>query len=429
MAITTQRVNIKDVVPDPNNPRETFEGLEALIAQFDLNTERPGEPYNLPLLVKDANAYRIVDGERRYQAMQKRGTESFLANVADSFDDAETMMAMLATDSEQPLTEIEKAKGVQRMLELGVPVTRIDKAASLKRGTASKVKKAYSTAKDTAQTLSIEHWLAIAEFEGDEEAQATLEQCTEGEWRMTVNRLRNAREAEKKKAALLEASERTGVEILPKRPRGAELVKEFYSFDVGELEQLVDGKGSDYVMAKPTGAYAYNEINLYRKPSAVSDEEAAAIESDNSIKSAMTKDKRRRAQWVATLFAETGMKGLRRTGKAFERHAINDQYKIGGFVKKAGEGALVPVHASEWMVALLWEEVDNMTQTELLAIAKGKTNETHLSADGLARVGKRFADFLDALIADGYEPSDSEKSLNEKCRSLQNDQIKLDEAA
>lgn len=429
MAITMERVSIKDVVPDPNNPRETFEGLEALIAQFDLNTERPGEPYNLPLLVKDANAYRIVDGERRYQAMQKRGTESFLANVADSFDDAETMMAMLATDSEQPLTDFEKAKGVQRMLELGVPVTRIDKAATLKRGTASKVKKAYSAAKNTAQTLSIDHWLAIAEFEGDEEAQAALEQCTEGEWRTTASRLRNAREAEKKEAALLEASEKTGVEILSKKPRGAELVREFYSFDAGELEQLIDGKGSDYIMAKPTRAYAYSEISLYRKPSAVSDEEAAAIESDNALKSAMTKDKRCRAQWVAKMFAETGMKGLRRTGKAFERHAAEDQYKTGGFIKKAGGDALVPVRASEWMIALLWEEVDNMTQAELLAIAKDKTNGTYLSATGLARVGKRFADFLDALIADGYEPSDNEKSLNEKCRSLQNDQIKLDEAA
>lgn len=428
MAITMERVSIKDVVPDPNNPRETFEGIEALIAQFDLNSERPGEPYNPPLLVKDANAYRIVDGERRYQAMKKRGTESCLANVADSFDEAETMMAMLATDSEQPLTGMEKARGVQRMLELGVPVTRIDKAACLKKGTASKVKKAYAAAKDTAQTLSIEHWLAIAEFEGDEEAQATLEQCTEGEWRTTASRLRNAREAEKKEAALLEASERTGVEILSKKPRGAELVKEFYSFDVGELEQLVDGKGSDYIMAKPTGAYAYNEINLYRKPSAVSDEEAAAIESDNSIKSAMTKDKRRRAQWVAKMFAETGMKGLRRTGKAFEKHASNDRY-VSGFVKKAGGDALVPARASEWMIALLWEEVDNMTQAELLAIAKDKTNETYLSAEGLARVGKQFADFLDALIADGYEASDNEKSLNEKCRLLQNDQIKLDEAA
>lgn len=429
MAITMERVSIKDVVPDPNNPREKFEGLEALIAQFDLNTERPGEPYNLPLLVKDANAYRIVDGERRYQAMLKRGTESFLANVADSFDDAETMMAMLATDSEQPLTDFEKAKGVQRMLELGVPVTRIDKAASLKRGTASKVKKAYSTAKDTAQTLSIEHWLAIAEFEGDEEAQATLQQCTEGEWRMTANRLRNAREAEKREAALLEASEKTGVEVLPKKPRGAELVREFYRFDAEELEQLVASKGGDYIMAKPTGAYAYNEINLYRKPSAVSDEEAAAIESDNALKSAMTKDKRRRAAWVAKMFVETGMKGLRHTGKAFERHAAEDSYKTGGFVKKAGGDVLVPVRASEWMIALLWEEVDGMTQAELLALAKGKTEGVYQSADGLARTGKRYADLLDALVADGYEQSDSERSLAEKCRALQTDRDRLDDAA
>lgn len=310
------------------------------------------------------------------------------------------------------------------MLELGVPVTRIDKAACLKKGTASKVKKAYAKVEDTAQTLSIEHWLAIAEFEGDEEAQATLQQCTEGQWRVTAMRLRDAREAERREAALLEASEKMGVEIVAKKPRGAVLVNEFYRFDPDALAQIVGDKGCDYIMAKPTGSHSYNEIGLYMRPSEVSDEEAAAIESDNALKSAMTKDKRRRAQWVAKMFAEAGMKGLRRTGKAFERHAAEDQYKTGGFIKKAGGDALVPVRASEWMIALLWDEVDGMTQAELLAIAKGKTQGIYHNVEALARVGKRFADFLDALIADGYEPSDSERNLSKACRSFNAEQGK-----
>ena len=46
-------VNIDDVYPNENNPRKKFEDIPQLAASFDLNQERPGEPFIPPILVRD----------------------------------------------------------------------------------------------------------------------------------------------------------------------------------------------------------------------------------------------------------------------------------------------------------------------------------------------------------------------------------------
>ena len=74
-------VNIDDVYPNENNPRKNFEGIKELAESFDLNQERPGEPFIPPILVRDGGIYHIVDGERRYRAMKQRKLAKFTANV------------------------------------------------------------------------------------------------------------------------------------------------------------------------------------------------------------------------------------------------------------------------------------------------------------------------------------------------------------
>ena len=61
-------VNIEDVYPDENNPRQKFEDIKELAESFSRNEERPGEPDDPPIVVRDGGIFRIVDGERRYRA-------------------------------------------------------------------------------------------------------------------------------------------------------------------------------------------------------------------------------------------------------------------------------------------------------------------------------------------------------------------------
>lgn len=119
--LSFERVALADIVPDPNNPRKQFNGLDVLAAQFDANAERPGEPFCPICVAKDGSSYRIVDGERRFRAMRDAGkVDSCLCMVADGMGDLDTMLMMVGTDNKDKLTPAEKAMGFQQMLLLGV---------------------------------------------------------------------------------------------------------------------------------------------------------------------------------------------------------------------------------------------------------------------------------------------------------------------
>ena len=127
-----KRVKTADVYPSEGNPREDMGDLEALAASFELNPKSPGEPLNPPLLVRDGGVYRIVDGERRWRAMGIAGTKEFDAVVCEDWADADAALAMLATDDKKPLDEVERSRGVQRALLLGVEPQKVEKAARRK---------------------------------------------------------------------------------------------------------------------------------------------------------------------------------------------------------------------------------------------------------------------------------------------------------
>lgn len=173
-------VNIEDVYPDENNPRQKFDGIDELAESFELNKERPGEPFTPPILVRDGGIYRIVDGERRYKALKKRRKTSFTANVCEDMDEASTLIAMLATDNKQPLSELEKSRGVQQMLLLGVDPIKVDKVT--KGRDAARIKRAMATVDDAAEDMSLDRLLAIEEHMDNPDYVAALTNCSESEW-------------------------------------------------------------------------------------------------------------------------------------------------------------------------------------------------------------------------------------------------------
>lgn len=157
-----KRVKTIDVYPDDGNPREDMGDLDALAASLELNPARPGEPLNPPLLVQDGGVYRIMDGERRWRAMSMAGTEEFDAVVCEDWADADAALAMLATDDKKPLDEVERSRGVQRALLLGVEPQKVEKAA--RRKGLRKVKKAAERLGGEAELMSLDHLLAVAEL-------------------------------------------------------------------------------------------------------------------------------------------------------------------------------------------------------------------------------------------------------------------------
>lgn len=209
-------VNIEDVYPDENNPRQKFDGIDELAESFELNKERPGEPFTPPILVRDGGIYRIVDGERRYKALKKRRKTSFTANVCDDMDEANTLMAMLATDNKQPLSELEKSRGVQQMLLLGVDPVQVDKTT--KGVYAKRIKRTMDKIGDAAEDMTIDRMLAIDEFSDDPDIVEKLTNCTEKAWEGIADNARRERKTKQEMAAIKEALIKKGYRVVDEQP-------------------------------------------------------------------------------------------------------------------------------------------------------------------------------------------------------------------
>ncbi len=213
-------VDIEDVYPyeDPEgnslNPRdfstpESAEYIATLGEQFRYNKLNPGQPRVKPILYRDGGIYWIIDGECRYRAMKAIGTKRFLAEVYDDVADAETARAeaakaMVETDCKLNLTAAEMSRGVQTMLSLDIPD---DEVAAVARIEPEKVRRARRGARrvaDAAYDMTLDRLMAIAEFDGDEEAVAELRDCSQGEWADVYRRLSD----EKERADALAAAER-----------------------------------------------------------------------------------------------------------------------------------------------------------------------------------------------------------------------------
>lgn len=213
-----KEIELAAMWPDPNNPRKDFGDLDAMADTFELDgSPRPGEPINPPVVVPDGvsargQMYRIIDGERRWRAMTKRGqVERCLAVVCDSADEAYAMAAMLATDDKAQLTDAELSRGVQQMLAVGVAPEEVDKAARLKRGTARRVAK---IAREGTEQTSIDQLLAAEELSGrdPEGAEAVLAAGAE-DWDVVARNRWDAIAKAAKVAALRETCEAAGVPL------------------------------------------------------------------------------------------------------------------------------------------------------------------------------------------------------------------------
>ena len=403
--ITTERVSLADIIPDPNNPRKKFEGIPELAASFAVNADRPGEPVNPPLLVKDGSKYRIVDGERRYRAMAMAKTESCLANVADGMDDANAMLAMVATDDKQPLSDVEKSRGVQQMLLVGVDPEAVEKSANLRKGTAKKVMKAIKAAKEEAETMSIDRLMAISEFEGDEEAVRKLIECGEGLLNSVLYQLRSARERDEKKAALAKVLEERGVEAVEARPEG--FTYRICLGDPDELAKHLDEKGSGFKAVISTYQYSPVSVSLY-EPEEEREEDPEELERRREREekqrkrdvhaAAYSAGTERRMRWVAERCANpSDLPNLAADAEA-------DEGRFGGFygleevLEFVGEDVRLPAGPAEILLRAWGLDYSNYGLLDW-------------SGDHAEDACRCYVRLIDLIESDGYEPDESETAI------------------
>lgn len=216
MQFEKKSVRLGDIRPSGQNPREDFGDIGALARSIEATG---GEPLNPPVVVADGNVFRIVDGERRYHALSSIYGEDreVSALVADTMDEANELVAMLATDDKRQLTEAERARGVQQMLVLGIDEQRIERAS---RATAGQIRAARRLRGriDAGVQVTLEQLEAASAFEDEKDIEAVLA-AGEG-WAGKADGIRRRIEREEAKAEDYDAFGDAGIPVVKEQPEG-----------------------------------------------------------------------------------------------------------------------------------------------------------------------------------------------------------------
>lgn len=215
MQFEKKSVRLGDIRPSEQNPREDFGDIGALARSIEATG---GEPLNPPVVVADGNVYRIVDGERRYRALSSIYGEDreVSALVADTMDEANELVAMLATDDKRQLTEAERARGVQQMLVLGVDEQRIERAS---RATAGQIRAARRLRGSIeGRQVTLEQLEAASAFDDEKDVEAVL--AAGDGWAGKADQIRRRNEREEAKAEDYDAFGDAGIPVVKEQPDG-----------------------------------------------------------------------------------------------------------------------------------------------------------------------------------------------------------------
>ena len=216
MQFEKRAVRLGDIRPSGQNPREDFGDIGALARSIEATG---GEPLNPPVVVADGNVYRIVDGERRYRALSSIYGEDreVSALVADTMDEANELVAMLATDDKRQLTEAERARGVQQMLVLGIDEQRIERAS---RATAGQIRAARKLRGriDAGVQVTLEQLEAASAFDDEKDVEAVL--AAGDGWAGKADGIRRRIEREEAKAEDYDAFGDAGIPVVKEKPEG-----------------------------------------------------------------------------------------------------------------------------------------------------------------------------------------------------------------
>lgn len=247
MQFEKRQVRLGDIRPSEQNPREDFGDIGALARSIEATG---GEPLNPPVVVADGNVFRIVDGERRYRALSSIYGEDreVSALVAESMDEANELVAMLATDDKRQLTEAERARGVQQMLVLGVDEQRIERAS---RATAGQIRAARKLRGSIeGRQVTLDQLEAASAFDDEKDVEAVL--AAGDGWAGKADSIRRRVEREEAKAEDYDAFGDAGIPVVKEQPEGF-VYTNWANF--GDAAKKLEGKDVTGFVAVMAGRY------------------------------------------------------------------------------------------------------------------------------------------------------------------------------
>lgn len=313
-------IELAAVDADAMNPRDDFGDIDALAESFSTGIW-PGEPVQPIVVVADGARWRIVDGERRYRAMRSLGRGSCHAVCCEGLDEANCVVAMLATDDKKELSDVERSRGVQQALLLGVAPEKVEKAGRFSGAAA--VKRAMQRVADAnkAAQMPLEQLVAIDEAEraGDVEGAAEIAEAGKS-WQAVAQRMERRRKREAEQEAWTEKCKTAGVNLALDEgdvPEGYSWTRRLtLDDDLSDLpaDAVVrwDAQGVVflYLLDEDADAEESEEMRLVAKCAARLEVEAARLDEElwaRAVNLAFERDCPPRRARIATMWAERAL--------------------------------------------------------------------------------------------------------------------------
>lgn len=407
-------IKMSDIVPDENNPREDFGDLRALAQTFEGNTYAPRQPYNPIVVVEDGDLYRIADGERRFRAMAMNGVDECYANVCGSYEEADSMIAMLASDAKEPLKDDERSKAVQRALLLGVPATTVEKTARLKRGQAKKLQSILKRGhfKETIQS-SLDQILESEELRDlgatEDEIEHVIE-SDEATWQSVSSNIRRRIKTDEARSEYVEVLQAFGLELQDEHPDNLSYARMFS--DSNTLK--------DYVSEHDISEDAYFWFNasmsgVYLFVDEVVDDgvDPAVKEREDQAELAIEMGIESRAAWYASAI-KMDSKGRRTQltpnvdGLLLKRAA--DSREVACFRKNARSG---DPGKSEGILYGVCAEVFYQWYSTELTTSDSDIYDPNVFVEPDDKYWKAKVEWLLAFVDDGFQLSETEQEMLE----------------
>ncbi len=393
-----ETVQLVDVFPNPKNPRKDFSGIDELAATFE-----NGVPWQPIQVIKQGGIYTIVDGERRYRAMKKLGTKSCMALVAENQEDADALVAMVATNNKKQLTEIELSQGIQQAIVFA-DIERVEKATG--RTNLKRAKRAMEKVDDYAEDMSIDRLIAIDEFADDPKSAELLTKCKESEWRKIYAQIKQAKKEAETKEKLIRVVKEAGIEPVSEYPHQARMVRVTNNPD--ELAELI----KTYEASEIAVRISDYGVTLYRFDKDANAEREKIAEEAARLKNIITDSESRQLLFVFENASNLGTNTLKLIFEAFgERRLpiLNEYYRTAG-IESEPEYSIDDFSVVDILLGF-WDAF-KPCNCRTYDLATGKSSK--YNKDFWVSCLNRW----NALQADGYEFSAEEREVIEKIGGL-----------
>lgn len=116
-------VLLTDIRPNPEQPRRYFD--EGELAGLAQSIRENGVIQPVVVYKNGDGCYDLIDGERRWRAAWLAGLERVPAVVRKSAAVEAGELALVANIQRADLTPLEEAQGFQKMVEMGLSITKI----------------------------------------------------------------------------------------------------------------------------------------------------------------------------------------------------------------------------------------------------------------------------------------------------------------